>query len=359
MNMETFTHPGSILRLELKERGMSQKNFATKIGIQPSHLSEVIKGKRSLTAQLAGKIEEALGIPAEHWIRLQAEYDYKLKAANLKNKEEIEATLLLDEYNKIYDIKAIFDFIGIALKSAVEKLRFILDVLNFGTPAIERQTVIGYFHRSEKTGLDTRMIATWSVIAKYEANQKPAPEKSFDKKRMDNLAEDLRLIFHENSNTINRVERALYEYGIKFCIVPKVKHASIDGFSFFAGGAPAIVITKRYNRIDNIAFAVMHEVGHLKLHTADNNEGRINMQRTGCESIPKEEKEANEFAANALIPKQLWDSLPPMPLTPLGIQSKCAKWAKENRINKWIALGRISHETGMYMFKSDSTRELN
>ena len=50
-------HPGSILKEELKERGISQKNFAKEIEMQPSHLNEIIKGKRSITKQVADKFE--------------------------------------------------------------------------------------------------------------------------------------------------------------------------------------------------------------------------------------------------------------------------------------------------------------
>ena len=53
-------HPGSILKEELAERGISQKNFAKSIEMQPSHLSEIIKGKRSITKQVADKLEEVL-----------------------------------------------------------------------------------------------------------------------------------------------------------------------------------------------------------------------------------------------------------------------------------------------------------
>ena len=108
-----------------------------------------------------------------------------------------------------------------------------------------------------------------------------------------------------------------------------------------------------------MAFAVMHEVGHLKLHSSEDDEGKINLPITDAEGIPPEEKEANEYAANALIPESQWSSLPAMPLNPRYIQRECTKWAKNNTINKWIVLGRVSYETGMYMFKSDASREIN
>lgn len=44
---------------------------------------------------------------------------------------------------------------------------------------------------------------------------------------------------------------------------------------------------------------------------------------------------------------------------PLSIQKQYAKWAEEVGVNKWIVLGRISKETGMYKFKTDSSRNIH
>ena len=69
-------HPGSILKEELIERGISQKDFAKMISMQPSHLSEIIKGKRSITKPVADKLEEVLGIPSIDWVNLQIGFEY-------------------------------------------------------------------------------------------------------------------------------------------------------------------------------------------------------------------------------------------------------------------------------------------
>ena len=42
-------HPGMMIKPELDERGISQKEFAKMLGTQSSHLSEVLNGKRALT----------------------------------------------------------------------------------------------------------------------------------------------------------------------------------------------------------------------------------------------------------------------------------------------------------------------
>lgn len=355
----TNIHPGFILGNELRVRGLTQKSFAEKVGVQPSHLSEIIKGKRSVTEQLAVKFEEALTIPADHWIQLQAKYDYNEKSLNLRNTAERDAESMLQAYNDVYDMRTICKCVGIMDKSSSEKLAFCKRSLHFGTPAVQMRHVQGCFHRSEKTGLDTRMIATWAVLAKYESSLRPVPFGKFNKDCMDELARELSVIFRENNNTINRVEKKLSDYGIRFCIVPKVEKASIDGYSFFIKGKPAIVVTKRYNRIDNLAFAVLHEVGHLKLHSSEDYEGNINLAYAEDELITKEEQEANDFAAEALIPGELWSDAPEVCLNPVVIQKEYSKWALRKNLNKWIVLGRISYLTGIYMFKSDKSREIN
>ena len=69
-------HPGEVLNDELKERGIKQKDFAAKIGILPSHLNELIKGKRSFTVTIAMALETELDIPYDFWMRMQYGYEH-------------------------------------------------------------------------------------------------------------------------------------------------------------------------------------------------------------------------------------------------------------------------------------------
>ena len=74
-------HPGMMIKPELEERGISQREFAKMIGTQASHLSEVLNGKRALTTELAVKIENAIGLPAK--ILLSAQTQYELESTNI------------------------------------------------------------------------------------------------------------------------------------------------------------------------------------------------------------------------------------------------------------------------------------
>ena len=69
-------HPGGILEMELEERGLKQKDFAKQIGMLPSNLNRIIKGKSPITEAVAEKLAIALGIRKELWLRYQKDYEY-------------------------------------------------------------------------------------------------------------------------------------------------------------------------------------------------------------------------------------------------------------------------------------------
>ena len=69
------THPGELIKDELKARGMTQKQLANETGIKPSVLSETINGKRSISLNVAVALEKVLDIPADMWMNMQTQYD--------------------------------------------------------------------------------------------------------------------------------------------------------------------------------------------------------------------------------------------------------------------------------------------
>ena len=69
------THPGTVLEEELEARGLKKSAFALQNQIYPSHLMEILKGRRGINAAIALKLEKALDIEAGFWLRMQINYD--------------------------------------------------------------------------------------------------------------------------------------------------------------------------------------------------------------------------------------------------------------------------------------------
>lgn len=101
-------HPGMMIKPELEERGLSQKAFAQMLGTQPSHLSEVLNGKRSLTTDLAMKIESSIGLPAKILLSAQAHYELEAASAGVKKSdsqhETVSITIPTQDHNLLQEI---------------------------------------------------------------------------------------------------------------------------------------------------------------------------------------------------------------------------------------------------------------
>ena len=77
-------HPGEILQDELEARDIKKSFFAERLGMKPGHLSELLHGRRHVSAAIALRLEKLLDIPAEYWLRVQVYYDLSME----RNKEK-------------------------------------------------------------------------------------------------------------------------------------------------------------------------------------------------------------------------------------------------------------------------------
>jgi HTH-type transcriptional regulator/antitoxin HigA len=74
--MNRATHPGVLIKDEIDATpGLSQRTLAKELGLLPSLLNEIIKGKKPVTADIAILLEKALGISADYWMRFQSQYE--------------------------------------------------------------------------------------------------------------------------------------------------------------------------------------------------------------------------------------------------------------------------------------------
>ncbi len=74
----TPIHPGEILDEELKELDMSARKLAAKLGVPSNRLSQIISGKRDITADTALRLARYFGTSPNFWMNLQTAYDLDL-----------------------------------------------------------------------------------------------------------------------------------------------------------------------------------------------------------------------------------------------------------------------------------------
>jgi len=79
----TSIHPGEILAEELAAAGLSSAELARLIEVPANRVSQIIAGKRAVTADTALRLGWYFGTSAELWLELQKMYELDLARAEL------------------------------------------------------------------------------------------------------------------------------------------------------------------------------------------------------------------------------------------------------------------------------------
>ena len=82
ISRDLIIHPGETIADVLEERGITQSELASSAGVSPAYVSNVIAGKKGISANFARGLEYAIGVPKSFWLNLQANYEAELLEAN-------------------------------------------------------------------------------------------------------------------------------------------------------------------------------------------------------------------------------------------------------------------------------------
>lgn len=84
-------HPGEVLADELAELGISANELAHILHVPANRISQILAGKRAITADTALRLGQWLGSGAEIWLDLQK--NYELRLAEQAVGDEIKRTI--------------------------------------------------------------------------------------------------------------------------------------------------------------------------------------------------------------------------------------------------------------------------
>ncbi|MHB1178959.1 MAG: ImmA/IrrE family metallo-endopeptidase, partial [Daejeonella sp.] len=247
--------------------------------------------------------------------------------------------------NPVNDIPALYDIYGV--KNSDELI------------AVYSQSSYARFRKSEKLEIDKINLIGWVKLVNFEAMKLNVGP--FDSRNKEGLLAELKNIFKNNTDTVALTRSALAKYGIKFIIQSHPDHCAVDGVSFWSNGNPAIGMSIRHKRIDNFAFIVLHELGHIFLHLVNNNKAEfIDLEKEANDTDyvnSKEENEANSFSSNSMLDSDSWENF--IANNTIHNKRKVLEFAEKTGIHPGIIYGRYSKETGNYKIKSSIDKTLN
>jgi HTH-type transcriptional regulator/antitoxin HigA len=194
---------------------------------------------------------------------------------------------------------------------------------------------------------DRYALLAWECRVLAVANSSPRPIR-YDPERIDDawlkkLAQQSR-----SPDGPSRAKKYLESAGIAVVIEAHLTSTYLDGAALLGERGPVIGLTLRYDRLDNFWFALFHEIMHVRVHLK---KGIVEEILDDLEAdADATEREADELAARALIPDDLWETaLPRYVRTEDAVKA----FAREHKISEAIVAGRIRKEADNYVMLAE------
>jgi addiction module HigA family antidote len=76
-------HPGRILKREMAVRNLSANRLALELRVPSGRITQILNGKRGISAETALRLARYFGNSAQFWANLQSRYDLALVEQNI------------------------------------------------------------------------------------------------------------------------------------------------------------------------------------------------------------------------------------------------------------------------------------
>lgn len=324
--------PIEAITFVMDQRGMRQADLVPFIGSR-SKVSEILRGKRTLSLSMIRSLHAQLGIPAEILIKDGKDYPSNGEGVNWDSfpiKEIVDRAWVTG-----FDYKTQAEEIMRELASYACADSYFSDK-NY---AYLRQGI----RRNKKDdphAIDAWMLGVLAHAGDIEIGVKFNPDildKSFISK--------VGYLSVLNDGPL-KAKEFLQNKGIRLVIVPHFEKTYLDGAVLLnKKGEPIIALSLRYDRLDNFWFTLAHELAHLAMGHVHTAEGQCIIDDLDLKSQDEREKEADELAMDSLIPSQLWNN---HPVRNTGKIKDVLDLASKADVHKAIVAGRIRYERNNY-----------
>jgi len=320
------TPPGATIKEQILDRGMSQKEFATRMGMSEKHISKLINGEVQLTVDMARRLELVLGVPLQFWCNLET--IYRAKLAKVAEENAMDADILMAKKfpyremvqngwveettkaeNKVINLRKFFEVVQ-------------LDMLHGSlTPA-------GIACRKlSETEKSYYALVAWAQKAKLESRR--VQTQPIDIKLLKKSISEIRKMTRMPAKEFcKKLPALLAECGIAIVFLPHIGGSFLHGATFYDGNKIVLGLTVRGKDADKFWFSLFHELAHIIYGHIGKVEG----------TTDEDEKDADLYASETLIPEERFNAFAQSGNI---TESKIKKFADEEGIDAGIVLGRL------------------
>ncbi len=330
-------HPGETLAEKLEELGWGPKEFAVRTGKPEKTIIAVLKGKSSVTPEMAVLFENVLKIPAHFWLSMQCNYDEFV--AREERQEILQESV---EWAKLFPIADMVKKGWLTAKTTLEDKTS--ELLAFFSISHHSAWEDYYFKQQLKVAFRISLahtrepyaISAWLRMGELQAAQliaKPYDEKLF----REGLPAIKNIMANHPEDFFQKLQAFCLEAGVKVVHTPCISKAPINGSTRWVNDTPLIQLTGRYKRNDSFWFTFFHEAGHIVLHGKKD----IFLENIDYSDKDKQkEKEADDFAIKWTLAVEELDEL--LKFSQIDEEDIIA-FAKRINTHPAIIIGRLQH----------------
>lgn len=326
--------PVEAIQFRMKQQGLKPKDLIPYLG-SASKVSEVLAGKRSLSLTMIRRLVDGLGIPAEALLQEPG--------AELPS----DAVLRLGRHFPVAEMVKRRWFSG--FDGTVAEARSQLeDLLNRFLGGLDPDTLVPAMNRQHlRNGgkQDQHALVAWRIRVANLALRESLPANYKRGSVTTGFLRELARLSYLDAGPVLAKE-FLNKNGIHLVVEPHLPKTHLDGAALrLPNGSPVVGLTLRHDRLDNFWFTLFHELAHVALHLYESDMDAFFDDMSRIDRRDRLEKQADQFASDALIPPKDWKAAGLKKSSP---PRTILSFAEKLRIGPAIPAGRVRFESGDY-----------
>jgi HTH-type transcriptional regulator/antitoxin HigA len=328
-----LVHPGDTLKEVLDERGLSQADLSLRTGMAEKTISQIVNGVAPISHETAGKFELVTGVPASFWN--QRELRYREGLARLDEVQKLSVDVKWLEEIPVSELVS-----RGCVESTKDKADLVRRVLQFfGVSSVNAWRDTWTLPAAQYRGGDSQekrpgYVAAWLRMGEISAASIECQPFSAGEFRRA-LIEIRGLSITPASHWKSQIRQLCASAGVCFVLTKEIPRASLSGAARWISKDKAFIqLSLKYKSDDQFWFSFFHEVGHILIHGK-----RQVFVDYGMKDNSEEEREANQFAREMLIPSKFDHLLPH-----LRSKVKIRQFADSIGVSPGIVVGRLQKD---------------
>jgi HTH-type transcriptional regulator/antitoxin HigA len=309
---------GDYIQEWIDDHDTNQGELADRMGVVRKHLNRLINGHVALTPDVALKLEQATGVPASYWNKMEAGYR--------------EAKARLDQEKELAVHRDLVDQLGTGVRASARKWGILSSNSDLHRPGLVIQDLFEFFgcssvDRLRRELFEPEYVAAWRKDSNHQVNpaataiwlrlahneaaeaHDDAPAAPFDATKLQKTLPSIRELSTREAmlsdDFVDKLQALLLSCGVGLVLCPEITGSRAYGVTIWEDGQPIIVLSLRGKNDGQFWFTLFHEIGHILLHPGQESDPSFDAKREPT----AQEHEADVFASDILYPPEYRDRM--------------------------------------------------